>query len=154
VNDNERSAAFDALRALMISRGFEWVVGQAEDEIRQGKSLELQEPVRVKLPGHQRTSRIETGTVTVSFTPMQRLETLVGAARRAMVVPSILEADVVNFFRGVESESTVIDIKFDGEAPADGEAITLGGTDEVRARAQAAQVLDEALRALLDEARR
>ncbi len=65
--DDERQQAYAALREMALDQELAWVVEQAEEEIRGGRTVALTESIVVKLPGRRRSSRIEKGTRTGPF---------------------------------------------------------------------------------------
>lgn len=65
--DDERQQAYAALREMAVDQELAWVVEQAEEEIRGGRTVALTESIVVKLPGRRRSSRIEKRTRTGPF---------------------------------------------------------------------------------------
>src|SRR5688572_30730113 len=93
MNDQERAAAFDRLCDALRERELDWIVDQVLDQLQEGKQIELSEPVLVSLPGRKRAQRVDDGALTVEYTPLERLEVLLEAIRRAIVLPTLFQSD-------------------------------------------------------------
>jgi hypothetical protein len=85
MTNEERELAYAALRDMALELSLGWAVEQAEDQIRDGRTVALAESIVVKLPGRQRSSRIDKGTRTEPYSSLERLaadiEALMAEAR-------------------------------------------------------------------------
>src|SRR5207237_287597 len=118
------------------------------------------EPILVSLPGRKRAQRVDEGMITVDYTPLERLEILLEAIRRAVVLPIQFQVDIASFFSGekarLEVEGTV-SFQATGNLSADqttAETVMLPAGETASQRAANSEVLRAALTELQAEAQR
>lgn len=152
MDEQELTQAFDALRTMASERDLGWVLERVDEELSGGVTIELSEPVAVKLPQNKRSTHVTSGSMNRPFSSQERLVVMIDALRRAVVLPVLLENDIVDQVRSLRLDDAepdrVVEVSIGGIDEAAGGRRVLGAVD----RLADARRLNDALERLKSEA--
>jgi hypothetical protein len=153
MDNNGRVEAYRRLSVDLRETGLDWVVEEVEGTFVEGHIVEPLEEFSSSARAVRRGSRVSDARRVLPYNPLERLELLVEAIRRAVIVPVKMEREVVSFFEDEalrEPEARpVVTLRADD----DQSAFRLASVSEAIERGDRADALERALAALLEDAR-
>ncbi len=160
MNDQECLDTYEDLAKLLNEQNMEWVTDQVASEIREGKTVQrLVDTIKdgkdadtlfATDDGSFKKGPKATFSATVEYSPLERLELLIGAIRQAIVTIAEMEQHLAKFYTLVDKSPS--SIQFQSDEPESKSKFIGGPLSE--ARAGRARILQELLGALGGEIRK